>query len=76
MPRMYAGMWVNIELTGSTPFHNTLWKNKKSVRIAPPNTLTDLYTRFLPEAQRYLTSMTGTPQFKLFIIALPKHTLS
>ena len=76
MPRMYAGRWVKFEVTGSTRFHNTLWKNEKSVRIAPLKTLTDLYTRFLPEAQPYLTSMTGTPQSKLFIVALPKHTLS
>ena len=75
MPRVYAGRWVKIEATGSTRYHNTLWK-KKSVRIAPPDTLTDSYTRFLPEAQPYLNSMTRTPKSKLFIIALLKHTLS
>ena len=70
MPRMYAGSWVKIEANSFTRF----WK--KSVRIAPPNTMTDSYTRFLPEAQPYLNSMTRTPKSKLFIIALPKHTLS
>ena len=67
---------MKIEATSSTRFHNTLWKEKKPVRIAPPITLTDSYTRFLPEAQPYLNSMTRTPKCKLFIIALPKHTLS
>ena len=74
MPRVYAGRWVKVEVTGSTRFHNTLWK--KTVQIAPPNALTDSYTRCLPEVQPYLNSMTGTPKSELFIIALPKHTLS
>ena len=48
----------------------------KSARIARPKTLTDSYIRFLPEAQPYLNSMTRTFKSKLFINALPKHTLS
>ena len=43
----------------------------KWARIARPNTLTDSYIRFLPEAQPYLNSMTRTPKSKLFFIALP-----
>ena len=31
-----------------------------SARISPPNTLTDSITRFLPEAEPYLSSMTRT----------------
>ena len=48
----------------------------ESALIARPNTLTDSYIRFLPEAQPYFNSMTRTPKSKLFIIALPKHTVS
>ena len=48
----------------------------KWARIARPNTLTDSYIRFLPEAQPYLNSINRTPQSKLFIIVLPKHTLT
>ena len=48
----------------------------KSARVASPDTLTDSYTQFLPEAQLYLISMTRTPKSKLLIIALPKYTLS
>ena len=44
----------------------------KTARVAPPNTLTDLHTRFLPEAQPYLNSMTQTPKSKLFNITLLK----
>ena len=47
-----------------------------STRVAPPDTLTDSFTRFLEEAQPYLNSMTRTPKSKLFVIALPKYTLS
>ena len=42
----------------------------KKAQIAPPNTLTDLDTQFLPEAQPYLNSMTRTSKSKLFIITL------
>ena len=48
----------------------------KSARIARPNTLKDSYIRFLPEAQPYLNSMIRTPKSKLFVFALPQHTLS
>ena len=47
----------------------------KSARIAPPNTLTDPYSRFLPETQLYLNFMTGTPNSKSYIITLPKYTV-
>ena len=42
----------------------------KSVRIAPPNTLTDPYIRFLKKTQPYLNFMTRTPKSKPFIITL------
>ena len=48
---------------------------KTSVRIAPPNTLTDSYTRFLPKTQPYLYLLTQTPKSKPYIITLPKYTL-
>ena len=32
MPRVYAGRLVKIEVTGSTRFHNTLWKIKNLFR--------------------------------------------
>ena len=48
----------------------------KSAVIAPPNALTDLYTRFLPKAQPYLDSMTRTPKSKSYITTLPKNNLS
>ena len=44
--------------------------------MARANTLKDSYIRFLPETKPYLNWMTRTPKSKLFIIALPKHTLS
>ena len=34
MPRVYAGSWVKIEATGSTRFHNTLWKKIYSDRTS------------------------------------------
>ena len=73
MPRMYAGRWAKLEATGFTRFHNTLWK--KSVRVAPPNTVTNSYTRFLPEPQPYLNLMTQTPKYKPYNITLPKYTV-
>ena len=48
----------------------------KSVRIPPPNILTDSCTRFLPKTQPYLNSMIRTLKSKLFFITLPKYTLS
>ena len=47
----------------------------KSARIAPPNTLTDPYIRFLPKSQPYLNFMTRTPKSKAYIITLPKYTV-
>ena len=44
--------------------------------IAPPKTLTDSYTRFLPKAQPYLNLVTRTPQSKAYITTLPKNNLS
>ena len=55
-----------VEATGSTRFHITFWK--KSVRIAPPTTLTDSYTRFLPNAQPYRNFWLGHPN--------PNHIIS
>ena len=34
----------------------------KLAQNAPPDTLTDPYTQFLPEAQQYLDSMIGAPK--------------
>ena len=45
----------------------------KSVRIAPPNTMTDSYTRFLPANQPYLNFMTRTPKSKPHIRILRKY---
>ena len=47
----------------------------KLVRIAPPNTLTDSYTEFLPRTQPYLNFKTRTPNSKPYIITLPKHAV-
>ena len=47
----------------------------KTVRIASPNTLTDSYTRFLPNYQPYLNFITRTPKSKPYIITLPKYTV-
>ena len=55
------------EATGSTRFQFTMWK--KTVRIAPTNTMTDSYTRLPPEAQPYLNWMTRTPISKRFNFA-------
>ena len=44
-------------------------------RIAPPNTLTDPYIRFLPKAQPYPNFMTGKPKSKPYNITLPKYTV-
>ena len=46
-----------------------------SVRIAPRKTLTDSYTRFLPETQSYLNLMTRTPKSKPYYITLPKYAV-
>ena len=62
-----------VDVTGSTRFHNTLWK--KSAWIAPPNTLTDSYIRFLSTAQPYFILMTQSPKSKPYFITLPKCTL-
>ena len=43
--------------------------------IAPPNTLTDPYTCFLPKLWPYLTFMTPTSKSKPYIIKLPKYTV-
>ena len=40
----------------------------KSAMIAPPNTVTDSYTRFSPREQPYLNSMTRTAKSKLYYI--------
>ena len=48
---------------------------RKSAMMALPNTLTDSYTRFLPEAQLYLNSITRTPKSKPYITTLPKKNL-
>ena len=60
----------NFETTGSTHCHNTL--SKKQDRIAPPTTLMDSYTRFLPTTQTYLKSSDPTPKSAPYIITLPK----
>ena len=46
----------------------------KSGRIAPPNTLTESYTRFLPKTQVYLNLWTRAPKSKPYKITLPKYT--
>ena len=46
-----------------------------SARIAPPNTLTDSYFRFLPKAQPYQLFLTWTPKSKIYIFTLPKYTV-
>ena len=38
----------------------------KPAQIAPPNTLTDAYIRFLSKAQPYLSFVTRTPKSKPF----------
>ena len=48
----------------------------KSAMIAPPNALTDSYTRFVPKAPPHLISMNRTPKLKPYIITLPKKNLS
>ena len=45
-------------------------------RIAPPNTLTDLYTYVLPKTQSYLISMARTPKSIPYKITLTKYTQS
>ena len=40
----------------------------KWARIAPPNSLKDSYTRFLPKTQQYLISRTQTPKCKQYIL--------
>ena len=47
----------------------------KSAQIAPPNTLTDTYVRFLPKGQPNLNFMSRTPKSKPYIITLPKYTV-
>ena len=47
----------------------------KSVRIAPPNTLTDSYTQFLPETQLCLNFTTRTSKSKPYKITLPTYTI-
>ena len=49
---------------------------RKSDWMAPPDALTDSYTRFLPKAQPYLKSKTRTSKSTPYIIELPKYTLS
>ena len=47
----------------------------KSARMAPPNTMTDSYTRLLPKARTYLILMTRTSKSKPYFIKLPKYTV-
>ena len=62
-----------LEATVSAHFHNTL--RKKTAQIARLQTLTDSYTRFLLNAQPFLTFVTRTPKSILYIITLPKYTV-
>ena len=53
----------------------TIHCGRESVRIAPPNTLTESYTQFLQKAQWYLSFMTRTPKSKPYLLSLPKYTV-
>ena len=47
----------------------------ESVRIAPPNTMTESYTRFLPKIQPYVIFSTRTPKSEQYSLTLPKYTV-
>ena len=48
---------------------------KKSVPIAPPNTLADTYTRFLPKTQPYINLLTQTLKSKPYNFTLKKYNV-
>ena len=71
MPRVYAKVGESLRRPAIQAF--IIHCGTKSVRVAPPKTLTDSYTQFLSKAQPYVNFVTRTPKSKPYIVTLPKY---